>query len=202
MQTNPFREFPDSVTVGGIEYPINSDFRVGIAIETEVLSGEKPDVPGLLSLFYCGLIPENLDEAVDRMVEFYACDSGNAQKNGNTKGGRQYDFDMDADVLLASFLSAYGLDLTTEKMHWWTFRSLMLNLPADSPFMERVRYRVADTKKMTGEERKHYKKMQKLYALKKHTGQSMTVEERDAALLEKMRKRYEEAQRDVESRQS
>ena len=191
MQTNPFREFPESVTVGGIEYPINSDFRVGIAIETEVLSGEKPDVPGLLSMFYCGLIPENLDEAVDRMVEFYACDSGNAQKNGNTKGGRQYDFDMDADVLLASFLSAYGVDLTTEKMHWWTFRRLMLNLPADSPFMERVRYRVADTKKM-----------QKLYALKKHTGQSMTVEERDAALLEKMRKRYEEAQRDVESRQS
>ena len=55
---------------------------------------------------------------------------------------------------------------------------------------------------MTGDQRKHYKKMQKLYALKKYTGQSMTVEERDAALLEKMRKRYEEAQRDVESRQS
>ena len=68
--------------------------------------------------------------------------------------------------------------------------------------MERVRYRVADTKKMTGEERKHYKKMQKLYALKKHTGKSMTVEERDSALLEKMRKRYEEAQKNVESRQS
>lgn len=193
MQTNPFREFPESVTVGGIEYPINSDFRVGIAIETEVLSGEKPDVPGLLSLFYCGLIPENLDEAVDRMAEFYACDSSNAQKNGNTKGGRQYDFDMDADVLLASFLSAYGVDLTTEKMHWWTFRRLMLNLPADSPFMERVRYRVADTKKMTGEERKHYKKMQRLYAIKKNKTGGMTVEERDAALLEKVR-RLQEAQ--------
>ena len=193
MQVNPFREFPESVTVGGIEYPINSDFRVGIAIETEVLSGEKPDVPGLLSLFYCGSIPENLDEAVDRMVEFYACDSGSAQRNGNTKGGRQYDFDMDADVLLASFLSAYGVDLTAEKMHWWTFRRLMLNLPADSPFMERVRYRVADTKKMTGEERKHYKKMQRLYAIKKNKAGGMTVEERDAALLEKVR-RLQEAQ--------
>lgn len=193
MQANPFREFPESVTVGGIEYPINSDFRVGIAIETEVLSGEKPDVPGLLSLFYCGSIPENLDEAVDRMVEFYACDSGSAQRNGNTKGGRQYDFDMDADVLLASFLSAYGVDLTAEKMHWWTFRRLMLNLPADSPFMERVRYRVADTKKMTGEERKHYKKMQRLYAIKKNKAGGMTVEERDAALLEKVR-RLQEAQ--------
>lgn len=193
MQANPFREFPESVTVGGIEYQINSDFRVGIAIETEVLSGEKPDVPGLLSLFYCGSIPENLDEAVDRMVEFYACDSGNEQKNGNTKGGRQYDFDMDADVLLASFLSAYGVDLTTEKMHWWTFRRLMMNLPADSPFMQRVRYRVADTKKMTGEERKHYKKMQRLYAIKKNKTGGMTVEERDAALLEKVR-RLQEAQ--------
>lgn len=193
MQANPFREFPESVTVGGIEHQINSDFRVGIAIETEVLSGEKPDVPGLLSLFYCGSIPENLDEAVDRMVEFYACDSGSAQRNGNTKGGRQYDFDMDADVLLASFLSAYGVDLTAEKMHWWTFRRLMLNLPADSPFMERVRYRVADTKKMTGEERKHYKKMQRLYAIKKNKTDGMTVEERDAALLEKVR-RLQEAQ--------
>ena len=64
---------------------------------------------------------------------------------------------------------------------------------ADSPFVERVRYRVADTKKMTGEERKHYKKMQRLYAIKKNKTGGMTVEERDAALLEKVR-RLQEAQ--------
>lgn len=200
MKPNPFQALPESVEVGGAERPINSDFRVGVAIETEVLGGS-PDVAGLLLSFYKGVIPEPVEEAVEKMVWFYSC-APDVGAGKESKEARSYDFAVDADVLLASFLTAYGIDLTTASLHWWAFRRLMLNLPHDTPFMQRVHYRVADTKKMTGDQRKHYKKMQKLYALKKHTGQSMTVEERDAALLEKMRKRYEEAQKDVESRQS
>ena len=41
----------------------------------------------------------------------------------------------------------------------------------------------------------HYRKMRSLYALKDvGDGKAMTVEERDAALKEKIRRRYEEAQ--------
>lgn len=201
MQPNPFQPLPESVEIGGGSYPINSDFRMGVAIETEILAGDKPDVLGLLSTFYCEAIPQDVEAAVDRMVWFYSCAPDEGQ-TGDKKGGRHYDFEIDKDALLASFLSAYGIDLTTAPLHWWAFRRLMLNLPPDTPFMERVKYRCADLKKLSKEERKHYKKMQALYAIKKHPEKPhMTVEERDAALREKIRRRYEEAQKHREESQ-
>lgn len=200
MKSNPFQPLPESVVVDGVSYPINYDFRMGVAIETEILSDDKPDVYGLLFDFYKGNIPRNVDDAVNKMVWFYGCgDQDNGDKRTeDTKGGRQYDFDMDADVLLASFYTAYGIDLSTASIHWFAFRRLMLNLPANTPFMDRVKYRVADLKKLGKEERKHYKKMQQKYAIKKRQVH-MTVEERDAALLEKIKRRYEEAQNATES---
>lgn len=201
MQPNPFQPLPESVEIGGGSYPINSDFRMGVAIETEILAGGKQDVLGLLTAFYCGAIPADVEAAVDRMVWFYSCAPDEGQ-TGDKKGGRHYDFEIDKDVLLASFLTAYGIDLTAASLHWWAFRRLMLNLPPDTPFMERVKYRCADLKKLSKEERKHYKKMQALYAIKKHPAQAhMTVEERDAALREKIRRRYEEAQKHREESQ-
>lgn len=198
MENNPFRPLPTSVEIDGVSYPINSDFRMGVAIETEILRDGEPDILGLMAAFYPQGIPKNVEAAVEKMVWFYSCSPDKGQSSDTKKGGRQYDFDMDADVLLASFLSAYGIDLSTENLHWWAFRRLMLNLPLETPFMQRIKYRCADLKSLGKEERKHYKKMQALYAIKKKT-EHMTVEERDSALLEKMRRRYEEAQQSVES---
>lgn len=49
---------------------------------------------------------------------------------------------------------------------------------------------------MSKEEKKHYKKMRALYAIKDDRRREVqTVEERDAALIEKVRKRFEEAKR-------
>lgn len=197
MLNNPFSELPVSVEIDGVSHPINSDFRFGIAMEMEVLSEGEPDVAGLLTSFYPGGVPVNVQAAADKMLDFY---KGHALLTGennakNDKKGRQYDYEKDADVLVASFLNTYRVDLTQDKLHWWVFRRLMLNLPDDSPFMQRVHYRVVDLNKVDKKLQKHYRKMKSLYALKStHTGGPMTVEERDAALKEKIRRRYEEAQ--------
>lgn len=198
MLSNPFSGLPTSVEIDGVTYPINSDFRFGISLEMEVVHSEEPDVAGLLTAFYPSGVPRNVREAADKMLEFYmgymsALDSKSA-KNENKKG-RQYDYNMDADVLIASFLNYYGVDLTQDKLHWWAFRRLMLNLPDESPFMQRIHYRIADINKVDKKLQKHYRKMKSLYSLKtKNTDAPMTVEERDAALKEKIRRRYEEAQ--------
>lgn len=195
MKANPFHQLPESVEIDGVTYPVNSDFRIGVAIETEIVSGEKPDIFGLLMDFYMGKIPLNVEEAVNKMVDFFRlCEEPGESKSNEKKGGRIYDYEMDADVILASFLVAYNIDLSVASLHWWTFRRLMLNLPPETPFMQRVKFRTADLKKLSKDEQKHYKKMRSLYAIKKHTGEkTMTVEERDAALKEKIQRRYEEA---------
>ena len=197
MLNNPFDTLPATVEIDGVEHPINSDFRFGISLEMEVLVSEDPDVAGLLRAFYPSGVPLNVKAAVDKMLEFYRgyamlLDEKTAKKDN--KKGRQYDYEQDSDVLIASFLNYYNVDLTKDSLHWWVFRRLMLNLPEDSPFMQRVHYRVADINKVDKKLQKHYRKMKSLYSLKsKDSDAPMTVEERDAALKEKMRRRYEEA---------
>ena len=132
MREHPFEALPDAVEVGGRRVPVETDFRFGVALETELFC-EAPDVEGLLRRFYLQGIPSPVEEAVRRMIEFYA--HGDRPPGGGQGGDvkRCYDFAQDADALLASFLDAYGIDLSAAKLHWWTFRRLMLNLPADGP---------------------------------------------------------------------
>ena len=194
MTPNPFEALPSSVEVGGRAVPIEPDFRVGVAIELEALS-DAPDIEGLLRMFYPGGVPEPASQAAEQMLAFYAGADAGEPRQGSAKGGRAYDFSQDADALLASFLDAYGIDLSTARLHWWSFRRLMLNLPPETPFMRRVYYRTADTKKMSREERKQVEKMRRQYALRRAAGPEQSPEELEKALRDKVNRRFEEAQR-------
>lgn len=203
MLSNPFDSLPVSVEIDGVSHPINSDFRFGVSLEMEVLSGEDADVMGLLDAFYPAGIPGNVRAAADKMLEFYRGYVkllGDKTSKNESKKGRQYDYEQDSDVLVASFLNYYGVDLNRDKLHWWVFRRLMLNLPDESPFMRRIHYRTADINKVDKKLQKHYRKMKSLYSLKtKGSEAPMTVEERDAALREKIRRRHEEARNETGS---
>lgn len=201
MKPNPFEQLPTTVLIDNQQVPINSDFRVGVSIETECFS-DAPDLVGLLNLFYLGSIPQNVHEAVEQMVWFYKSHDVHTKSNtsGNGKTSRWYDFEQDADALFASFLDTYGIDLSVARLHWWAFRRLMLNLPAESQFMQRVRYRTIDTKKLGKEEKKYYKKMRDLYAIKNKSNDGLTVAEREAALRERSQRLAEEARRSIEAR--
>lgn len=204
MKPNPFQSLPHAVDVDGVLYPIDSDFRLGITIENEMLE-ENPDVDGLLTAFYKGKIPPNVKAAAEKMLWFYMCrgdEQEDEKKEGESKTAKRcYDFEQDADALLASFLDAYNVDLSTDSLHWWTFRRLMTNLPPETPFVQRIRYRTADLNKMGKQERKHYKKMRQLYALKKKGPETkLSAEEREQALKDRVRKRFEEAQKQAKMR--
>ena len=195
MKHNPFEQLPDTVEIGDATVRIDPDFRVGVAIETELLS-DTPDVEGLLHAFYPDGIPADVETAADRMIWFYAHTDETGDEAGGTSHGsaaRGYDFSQDADVLMASFQQAYGIDLERDNLHWWKFRRLMFGLPSDSPFMQRVQYRVADLDKMPKEQRKHYRKMRRLYALKQPERRKMTAAERNAAMKARAQRRFEEA---------
>lgn len=197
MKRNPFELLPDAVEVGGALVRIDSDFRVGVAIENEMLCAH-PDIAGLLAAFYPNGIPSDMAAAAEKMLWFYANTENGEPEEGEAlqigASGRWYDFTQDADVLMASFRQAYGIDLEKERIHWWKFRRLMFGLPQDTPFVQRVHYRIADINKLPREQRKHYRRMQRLYALKKTDARSrMTASERDAAMKARVQRRFEEA---------
>ncbi len=197
MRCNPFELLPDTVNVSGKDVLVNTDFRVGVSIEMEMLQAH-PDIPGLLRLFYLDDIPEDIEEAAQQMVKFYAHydeSLSDDEPKAQTSSKRLYDFAQDADALTASFRSAYGIDLETDKVHWWKFKRLMFGLPVESSFMQRVQIRSVDLSKVDKSQRKHYRKLKAAYALKQSEAKRTTLEERNAKMIERVRKRFEEAEK-------
>lgn len=200
MRHNPFERLPTTVTVFGENVTVNTDFRVGVSIETEMLQSS-PDVEGLLQLFYMNDIPKDVEEAAKQMIEFYANYDENGDENDDNENAapvskkRLYDFKQDADALTASFRQAYGIDLETDELHWWKFRRLMFGLPVDSPFMQRVQIRSVDINKVDKSQKKYYRRMKALYAIRQTDQKKrMSLEERDEMMKNRVRRRFEEAQ--------
>ena len=199
MNRNPFGRLPDTVVVGGARIRINSDFRAGVSIETEMLQ-EHPDVEGLLKLFYPEGIPSPIEEAAEQMIRFYAIEGESEDQESKGEAseakGRIYDFIQDADALTASFAQAYGIDLERDELHWWKFRKLMFGLPVDTSFMQRIHIRSVDINKVDKSQKGYYRKMKKLYAIRQPARKRRTTaEERQEQMRQKVRKRFEEAQR-------
>ena len=66
-------------------------------------------------------------------------------------GVRSFDWEQDAAVIYASFLSVYGIDLFSMrgKLHWVAFIALLQNLPADSAFGRLIQIRTCEVPKPT-----------------------------------------------------
>ena len=165
---------PESVDVGGMEYEINSDFRTAILFEllmqdTEVSDADKGYMA--LELFY-PIVPEDMDEAAEKLLWFYSCGKEyRAKRNGIVQGAdnvrRIYSFDYDDDYIYSAFLTQYRIDLQdTEYLHWWKFKAMFRTLSDDLEFSKIMEYRSTEiTSGMTKEQREFYRKKKELYAL-------------------------------------
>lgn len=163
---------PETVDIDGIEYRINSDFRISILFELlmqdDELGKHQKLVQGL-QLYYPE-IPHNVTMAVDKMIWFYRCgkETGNGgHGSGSGRAKQIYSFEYDDDYIYAAFLEQYGIDLQDiEELHWWKFRALFRGLSEDTEFVKIMGYRsVKITSEMSKEQREFYKKMQSIHAL-------------------------------------
>jgi hypothetical protein len=65
----------------------------------------------------------------------------------------QFDYDFDAEEIYISFLQAYNIDIIeTDFLHWYKFKSLLLNLPHESALNAKLRLRDIDISKYHGAE--------------------------------------------------
>lgn len=163
---------PETVEIDGAEYRINSDFRISILFELLMQDdevGKRQKLIQGLKLYYPE-IPQNMTEAVDKMIWFYRCgketESG-GHGSGSGRAKQIYSFEHDDDYIYAAFLEQYGIDLQDiEELHWWKFRALFRGLSEDTEFVKIMGYRsVKITSKMSKEQREFYKKMQSIHAL-------------------------------------
>lgn len=161
--------------------PISTDFRTGVLFE-EVLTD--PDLDNLdklqtaLSLYFPGVRfdVDVVEEAFGALVWFYRCGKSPAETTKDTADEDTEDpgpledppfsYEHDADYIYAAFMQAYGLDLARNPLHWWQFRALFRSLPEDTQLVKIIGYRTMKfPAKMPKEQRQHYEKLKRIYAL-------------------------------------
>lgn len=192
---------PTSVTIKGQDWPINSEFYVGILFELLMQDSklsETEKVMQALSLYY-PQVPPDIKEAADAMLWFYRCGAEAKKQGGGEGGGRvqkAYCFQQDAELIYSAFFSQYQIDLSeVESLHWWKFRALFSGLSSDSEIKKVMGYRTADLKGMSKGQKKLYEKMRKVYALKNQRSveSAMSLAERNQRMKDYVSRRFSEA---------
>lgn len=161
---------PKSVTIGGAEVGIDTDFRTSIRFELMMQEDDAPEEQKLLralTLYYGG-VPQPIEEAVHQMLWFYRVGSEDPSTDGNGHTGQRiYSFEHDDAYIYAAFMAQYGIDLQSiPYLHWWSFKGLFQALSPENEFVKIMQYRAAEiTPKMSPDQKQFYRKMKKLYAL-------------------------------------
>lgn len=121
------QSLPCAITVDGKDFLVKTDFREWLKFE-KMIKEERP-FADYLFLFDC-----EIDGAVDKifnaLIEFYINKNSTPRSDGDSE--TVVDFIEDGEYIVASFYQAYGIDLTTCKMHWHLFKALFLGLPDDT----------------------------------------------------------------------
>lgn len=194
---------PESITVSGREYDINTDFRVGFKLE-EIMRSSGAGEGKILAILkaYYPTIPFDIQEAVEKALWFYQCGDVPRQKqekkkeryrNRPQKDRAAYSFCQDAPYLYAAFLEQYGVDLCeVEYLHWWKFCAMFESLNENTQMSKIMYYRKVSTTGMPKEKRFFINEMKKRYQLQDATLMSgrITLEQRNMRWREYVKERY------------
>lgn len=153
---------------------INTNFRSFILFELLMQDGEVPKEQKIqlaLRLMYSEPIAD-IKKAVDGIIWFYTLGkdkkTNNNKENQNKERTKQiYSYEYDAELIYSAFLDQYKIDLNEiDYLHWWKFKSLFDGLKDENKICKIMGYRAVDINKIKDkEEKKRYKRLQRLYAL-------------------------------------
>ena len=123
---------PEYVKIGDKKYKINTDFRVAIECNNIAQDDTIGDTERSLAIIYKlfgdeGLDnPQDWDKLLELATKYLTLNKDTSGVDKDTE--IDMDFNEDMDYIEASFMSDYRIDLTTEKMHFWKFYTLLEGL--------------------------------------------------------------------------
>lgn len=199
---------PRSITIGGEAYAINTDYRIMANFEMKIANADMSDrtafakiLSETVSALFIDVPHADAQQIIEGVLWYYRCENEPRKTSVTPRSNkRYYDYSEDSDYIYAAFMQQYGDDLLTSKMHWWEFRAKFMALTEATEFVKIMQYRGTDTSKIKcREERSRIKKLQERYALRSQKIQRFaSLEDRNEAFKEKLRKRYEEVQKKAE----
>lgn len=129
-----FDSLPGSIEVNGELFLLRTSFRVWLEFG-RVLEEEH--------VAWLGIFAEKIPDAdwVPAAIEFYQSPVATPRGIKKNDSRRVVDYIADGDYIVGSFQSAYGIDLTTQDMHWHRFLALFRSLPESTKMVEVMGYR-------------------------------------------------------------
>ncbi len=161
-------ELPTSLTVGGVDFTIRTDYRaildILIALNDKVIDDRlKPVV--ILEIMYPdfkNISQENLQEAINKACWFIDC--GKKYNDGKHIKPKLVDWEQDAGIIIPAVNKVAHVEIRSlEYLHWWTFMSYFMEI-GDSLFSSVVSYRKkrAEHKKIEKWEKEFYNENKEL----------------------------------------
>lgn len=146
---NMYNKLPHFVKLKNEKYFINTDFRIFIKFEEEIIRDKKSreNVYNCLNDFYPDfiLIQQKglIKEAVDKFIWFYKCGKKEIESNSKGNGAKSsiFSYEYDDQYIWGAFYKQYHIDLTTAYIHWWKFKAMWLSLESECEFCKIKGYR-------------------------------------------------------------
>lgn len=168
---------PHSTVIGGVEYPINADYRDVLEIMGYL---EDPDNPEYLrwqialALFYEGDIPaEHQQEAMEYLAQFITC--GRQEERPAPK---LIDWEQDAQPIIADVNKVAGTEIRDLPfLHWWTFLAWFNAIgEGQLSMLVTIRDKLNRHKKLEKHEQEYYRQNRSKVDLKRRYSAEETAE--------------------------
>ena len=178
-------ENPEYILIDGQKYKINADYRNVLKFNQMYKDKSISDyemIIGAICMFY-GKDVVNDEDKYERLLEgikkIVEGRPNSMNKINQEKQKIDMDYDKDMNLIIASMWSEYGIDITKEKIHWWTFYDLLNGLSSECA-LNRVRdIRSKDLSKITNkEEREQYIRLKEIWSLDTKKECELTEEQR------------------------
>ncbi len=118
-------DLPESVTIGGVDYPVNADYRDILQIISVLGDPEMPEPTRLyvaLDLFLADMdaLPDSdYDAALRQMMVFINCGEEEVDQSPRPK---TIDWEQDRQMIIADVNKTAGTEIRALPfLHWWTF---------------------------------------------------------------------------------
>ena len=169
-------------------YEINTSFRIGLQIMLLQYDKELSDYER--NLFIINLMfddrPHPYGEELQECITWFL-NGWFHDKPGSSKDNRRLvDYDIDQWRIYADFRKIYGIDLSLDEMHWWTFNGLLWNMPyKQSSFMEVIDIRRKKIEaRMSAKEKEAIAEAQEIYGLEQPEEKKQYTNEEKAKIDE------------------
>lgn len=155
---------PNTVEVNGRHFLVKTDFRDWIDFGKK-LKNPHTTFGDIQKMFIDKNTPIS-EENLEALIKFYSNPNVTPKFTEKDNGEEYLDYILDGEYIVASFMQAYNIDLTSiEYLHWHLFKALIVGLPADTKLMEIISLRAYKKEKF--DEEKHRQKLKRMWELPK-----------------------------------